>query len=140
MPRTLIVLGLFGSLLASAPAAACDCVRLDPSGPHYTSDLDRIAKYYPIAAEGVLEADGDYAWRFHATHEYRGPGKASYAIELISDCSIEPQTMKGLIGKPVFLLLAGGPDRYEASRCVNLLGGDADAAIRARVLSLCPTR
>jgi hypothetical protein len=127
-------------LLASGPAAACDCIRLDPTGPHFASDIERIAKFYPVAAEGVLEADGQYAWRFRPTREYRGLGKASYAIELISDCSLDPQTMKGLIGKPVFLLLAGGPDRYEASRCVNLLGTEIDAAIRNRVASSCRPR
>ncbi|WP_309662712.1 hypothetical protein [Sphingomonas sp.] len=139
MARILIALA-FASLLASTPALACDCVRLDPNGPHFASDLDRIAKFYPIAAEGVIEAQGDYAWRFRPTHEYRGPGKASYAIELIGDCSLEPPTMAKLIGKPVFLLLAGGPDRYEASRCVNLLGGAADAAIRDRVVKSCHPR
>ena len=139
MAWTLRVLA-FAALLASTPALACDCVRLDSKGPHFASDLDRVAKYYPIAAEGVLQADGDYAWLFRPTHEYRGPGKASYSIELISDCSLEPATMKGLIGKPVFLLLAGGPDRFEASRCVNLLGGAAEAAIRDRVIGSCRPR
>jgi hypothetical protein len=140
VPKPFTILVLLGSLLASAPAAACDCIRLDPKGPHFASDLDRIAKYYPVAAEGVVEADGEYAWRFRPTHEYRGPAKVSYPIELISDCSLEPQAMKALIGKPVFLLLAGGPDHYEASRCVNLLGGETERAIRHRITSSCPPR
>jgi hypothetical protein len=137
VPRTLVLSALLGSILISAPAAACDCVGLDPKGPHFAADLDRIAKYYPIAAEGVIEAQGDYAWRFSPTHEYRGPGKPSYAVELASDCSLDPQTMKALVGKPVFLLLAGGPDHYEANRCVNLIGGQVEAAIRRRVVSSC---
>ena len=62
----------------SSPALACDCIRRDPQGPRFAEDLERIAKYYPVAAEGVVEADGPYAWRFRPTREYRGPGKASY--------------------------------------------------------------
>ena len=130
----------FASLLATSPAAACDCVGLDPRGPHFTEDLDRIARYYPVVAQGVVEAAGPYAWRFRPTLEYRGAGKASYAIELTSDCSLEPQAMKALIGKPVFLLLSGGPHRYQASRCVNLLGGEAETAIRKRIAKACPPR
>ena len=140
VPKSLPALAFLGSLLVSTPAAACDCVRLDPSGPHFASDLDRIAKYYPVAAEGVLEADGDYAWRFRPTREFRGSTKASYAIELISDCSLDPQAMNAVVGKPIFLLLVGGPDRYEASRCVNLLGGETEAAIRHRVARICRPR
>ena len=139
MARILYALA-FGSLLASAPAAACDCVGLDPKGPHFAADLDRIAEFYPVAAEGVVEADGPYAWQFRPTREYRGLGKATYAIDLISDCSLGPQEMQTIIGKPVFMLLAGGPDRFEASRCVNLLGGEINAAIRKRVVSKCPPR
>ena len=140
MTRTLRILAVLGSLLAANPAAACDCVRLIPSGPHFAEDLDGIAKFYPVAAEGVVEADGPYAWRFRPTREYRGLGKASYTIDLISDCSLGPQEMQTIIGKPVFLLLAGGPDRFEAGRCVNLLGGEAEAAIRKRVIGSCPPR
>lgn len=139
MSRTVGLLA-FGLLLASTPAAACDCITLDPKGPRFATDLDRIAQYYPVAAEGVLERDGEFAWRFRATQEYRGPGKASYRVELISDCSLEPAAMKAIIGKPVFLLLAGGPDRYEASRCVNLLGGEAESAIRNRFRRSCRPR
>ena len=138
MTRTLRILAVLGSLLAANPAAACDCVRLIPSGPHFAEDLDGIAKFYPVAAEGVVEADGPYAWRFRPTREYRGLGKASYTIDLISDCSLGPQEMQKIIGKPVFLLLAGGPDRFEAGRCVNLLGAEIGAAIRSRVAKSCP--
>lgn len=130
----------FASILASTPAAACDCIGLDPKGPHFAADLDRIARYYPVAAEGVVEANGPYAWRFRPTREYRGLGKASYLIDLLSDCSLDPAEMKAIIGKPVFLLLGGGPDRFAASRCVNLLGGETEAAIRSRVAKSCPPR
>ncbi|MEO8175342.1 MAG: hypothetical protein ABI626_01625 [Sphingomicrobium sp.] len=140
MARPLAALALLGSLLASSPAAACDCVGLDPKGPHFAEDLDRIARFYPVAAEGVVETAGPYAWRFRPTHEYRGSGKASYSIDLLSDCSLDPAEMKAIIGKPVFLLLGGGPDRYAASRCVNLLGGDAEAAIRKRITRSCQPR
>jgi hypothetical protein len=128
-------------MLASAPAAACDCVRLIPNGPHFESDLYRIAKYYPVAAEGVLERDGPYAWRFNTTREYRGPGKRSYPIALISDCTLAPQELNALIGKPIFVLLVEGPGdhkgNYEISRCVNLLGPDIENALRARISTEC---
>lgn len=127
----------FAATLASSPAAACDCVGLDPKGPHFAEDLDRIAKFYPVAADGVIEAAGPYAWRFRPTHEFRGPGKAYYAIDLLSDCSLDPAEMTAIIGQPVFLLLGGGPERFAASRCVNLLGGEIDDAIRARVANAC---
>lgn len=126
--------------MTSSPALACDCVTLFPGSPRFESDLDRIVQFYPVAAEGVLEADGPYAWQFRTTREYRGPRQVSYRIELGSDCSIAPDEMKGLIGRPVFLLLSGGPERYEAGRCVNLLGGDAGAAIRSRYMESCKTR
>lgn len=118
--------------LGASPSLACDCVSLIPGSPRFESDLDRIVQYYPVAAEGLLEADGPYAWRFRPTREYRGPRQASYRVELGSDCSISPDEMKALIGKPVFLLLSGVPDRYEAGRCVNLLASDVSAAIRKR--------
>lgn len=139
MAKTLAAITLAASLWAH-PAAACDCITLDPKGPHFASDLDRIAQYYPVAAEGVVERDGPYSWRFRTTREYRGSGAASYPIDLISDCSLAPDEIGKIIGKPVLLLLAGGPDRYEASRCVNLLGADTDAAIRKRVISSCKPR
>jgi hypothetical protein len=124
----------------TAPALACDCVNLVPSSPRFESDLDSIVRFYPIAGEGLVEPDGPYAWRFRPTREYRGPRQASYRIELGSDCSIAPDEMKALIGKPVFLLLNGGPDRYEAGRCVNLLAADVTAAIRDRYLGSCQPR
>jgi hypothetical protein len=128
----------------SGPALACDCVRLDPKGPRFHSDLDRIVGYYPVAAEGALENDGPYAWRFIPTREHRGAGKRYYSISLISDCSLGPQELTALIGKPVFLLLAEGSGiyqgRYEASRCINLLGPDIEAALRARLAPSCAPR
>jgi len=128
-------------MLASAPAAACDCIRLIPNGPHFNSDLDRIAQYYPVAAEGVLEADGPYAWRFRPTREYRGPRKQSYPVTLISDCTLAPEELTTLIGKPIFVLLVERPGdhkgSYELSRCVNLLGAEIENALRARITTRC---
>jgi hypothetical protein len=140
MAKTVVAFALAASLFWAAPAAACDCITLDPKGPHFTRDLDRIAQYYPVAAEGVVVADGPYSWRFRTTREYRGTGAASYPIDLISDCSLGPDEIGKIIGKPVFLVLAGGPDRYEASRCVNLLGAEVDAAIRKRIIGSCNPR
>jgi hypothetical protein len=113
---------------------------LYPGSSRFGSDLDRIVHFYPVAAEGVLEADGPYGWRLRTTREYRGPGASSYRIGLASDCSIAPNEMKDLIGKPVFLLLSGGPERYEAGRCVNLLGSDVTSAIRDRYVESCMAR
>ena len=127
-------------LLPAAPGWSCDCVTLLPDSPNFSQDLDAIAKFYPVAAEGLVEADGASAWRFKPTHEYRGPKQASYRIELSSDCSLAPNEMKALIGKPVFLLLSGGPDRYEAGRCVNSLSPKVERAIRARVGGACASR
>jgi hypothetical protein len=120
----------------ASPALACDCVGLDPSYPRFEQDLDRIAAFYPVAAEGVVETDGPYAWRFRPTREYRGPRQAAYRLELLSDCSLDPAEMKRLIGKPVFLLLsrgAGQNESYEAQRCVNLQSTAVERAIRARI-------
>lgn len=133
--------GLLLLLGFAGPALACDCVRLDPKGPRFAEDLERIAQYYPVAAEGVVRSDGPYRWRFLPTREYRGPGKPTYSIDLISDCSLAPQEIGQIIGKPVFLLLAAGEGdyqgRYEASRCVNLLGTEIEAALRARFTGNC---
>ena len=124
-------------LTTAAPAMACDCVRLDPKGPHFNADLDRIAAYYPVAAQGVLESDGQFAWRFRPTREWRGLSQSSYRIELISDCSLGPDELRDIIGKPVFLLLSGDGKRFEISRCVNLLGADIEGAIRHRIGENC---
>lgn len=113
---------------------------LFPGSARFEADLDRIVQFYPVAAEGVVEADGSYAWRFTPTREYRGPRQASYRIELGSDCSIDPGVMQAMIGKPVFLLLSGGPERYEAQRCVNLVADDVSAAIRRRYSEGCNRR
>jgi hypothetical protein len=125
----------------SRPALACDCVRLDPKAPRFAEDVGRIAQYYPIAAEGVLERDGPYAWRFHPTREYRGPGKPSYSITLISDCSLAPQELNAVLSKPIFVLLVEGPGdhqgHYEISRCVNLLGTEIEKALRDRIVKAC---
>jgi len=124
----------------ASPAFACDCVRLIPGSSNFARDLDEIAKFYPVAAEGVIAADGPYAWRFTPIREYRGPGQSSYRIELGSDCSLGPDEMKAIIGKPVFLLLGGGPKRYEAGRCVNLQSPDVETAIRHRITRDCRSR
>ena len=141
MPRPLTGLAFVVALLAAQPALACDCIRLNPKAPRFAEDVDRIAQYYPVAAEGVLEPDGPYAWRFNPTREYRGPGKKSYSISLISDCSLAPQELNPLVGKSIFVLLAEGlgdhQGHYEISRCVNLLDGEIEKAIRARILTTC---
>ena len=121
------------ALVCATPAIACDCMRLDPAFVRFEADLDRIAEYYPVAAEGVLEANGPYAWKFRPSRELRGPGQGSYAIDLISDCSLGPNEIKPLLGRPVFLLLSGGPERYEVSRCVNLQSPEVEKAIRRRI-------
>jgi hypothetical protein len=115
-------------------------VTLLPSSPRFERDLDSIARFYPVAAEGVLETDGPYAWRFKPTREYRGLKRSSYRIELASDCSLAPDEMKALIGRPVFLLLSGGPERYDAGRCVNRQSPEIEKAIRARIGAGCVTR
>lgn len=133
--------GLSATLLMTAsPALACDCIRLIPGSPNFARDLDAIVKFYPVVGEGRIEADGPYAWRFIPTREYRGTGKHSYRIELSSDCSLAPGEMKSLIGKPVLLLLSGGPERYEAGRCVNLQSPSVEAAIRDRIKAGCTPR
>jgi len=132
------------ALAAATPAFACDCVTLIPGGPRFQSDLDGIAQYYPVAADGILEADGPYAWRFTPTHEYRGPSQRAYRIELLSDCSLDPLEMKALLGKPIFLLLAEGQGQnrgsYEIGRCVNRQSPEVEKAIRARVGVGCASR
>lgn len=133
-------IAIAAGLFAASPAAACDCMTLFPGSARFEADLDRIVQFYPVAAEGVVEADGSYAWRFTPTREYRGPRQASYRIELGSDCSIDPGVMQAMIGKPVFLLLSGGPERYEAQRCVNLVADDVSAAIRRRYSEGCNRR
>jgi hypothetical protein len=139
--KTALLAALSAVLIgAAAPALACDCVTLIPGSPNFERDIDAIAKFYPIAADGTVEADGPYAWRFRPAHEYRGPTQASYRIELLSDCSLGPDEMKALIGKRVFLLLSGGPDRYEAGRCVNLQSPAVEKAIRGRLHARCRHR
>src|SRR4029078_10746224 len=129
------------TLLATAtPALACDCVSLVPGSPRFESDLDAIARFYPVAAEGDLEQAGSYAWRFTPTREYRGPKRVSYRIEVARGCSLSPDEMNALIGRPVFLLLGGGPERYEAGRCVNRQSPEVEKAIRRRVGAACTQR
>ena len=133
----------FLALIASAPALACDCVSLIPGSPNFERDLDAIAKYYPVAAEGVLEKQG-YDWRFRPTQQYRGPKQPFFLVTLMSDCSLAPDELDALIGRRVFLLLSGGrgsyEGRYEAGRCVNLQSPDVEAAIRNRINADCASR
>ena len=135
---------MLGLAPVTEPALACDCVRLIPGSPRFQADVDRIAEYYPVAAEGVLEADGAYAWRFTPTREYRGPRHAAYRIQLLSDCSLDALELKSLIGKPVFLLLAEGEGQYrgtyEIGRCVNRQSPEVETAIRARTGTGCRPR
>ena len=144
MLRSLILLAGAGAILIPGAAAACDCVRLFPESPRIEEDLDRIAAFYPVAAEGIIERDGEYFWRFTPTREFRGPGRKSYPIGLISDCSLAPDEMNAVVGKPVFALLVEGPGdhqgRYELNRCVNFLGPEIGAAIRAGIAAGCKPR
>jgi hypothetical protein len=122
-------------------AVACDCIRLIPGSKRFDADLDRIAAYYQVAADGVLEADGPYAWRLRPIREYRGRKQSSYPISLASDCSVDPQEMNRLVGKKIFVLLAEGSGeskgRYELSRCVNLQSREVESAIRSRIDRRC---
>ncbi|MEO7240849.1 MAG: hypothetical protein ABIW16_05560 [Sphingomicrobium sp.] len=88
----------------------------------------------------MIEPDGSNGWRFRPTHEYRGPGQPFYPLELISDCSLGPSEINLLVGKPLFVLLAGESGRFEISRCVNFLGAAIDRAIRKRVIDGCTAR
>ena len=132
---------LAGLALAPAAANACDCIRLSHEAPRFKEEIDRIAAYYPVAAEGVLESDGSYRWRFVPTREFRGPAQKSYSIDLISDCSLAPDELNALLGMPVFALLAEGAGdyrgRYELNRCVNLQAPDVENAIRERIGAGC---
>ena len=122
----------------SNPVFACDCRTLVPSSPNYQRDLEEVAAYYAVAADGVVERDGDFQWRLRVTRELKGPGLRIYRIVLSSDCSIDPQEMNQMIGKTVFLLLTpstvdGMTDAYEAGRCFNAQSpavavGSAEAA------------
>lgn len=127
-------------MAGASPALTCDCIRLDPQGPHFAADLDRIAAYYPVAAEGVLETEGEFAWRFRPVREYRGLKAASYKIDLISDCSLAPDELRAIAGKPIFVLLSGNGDRFEISRCVNLQGAEIEQEILRRISENCPSR
>lgn len=131
-------------LCFSGPALACDCVRLIPGGPRFQADLDRMAAFYAVAAEGVVERDGPYHWRFTPSHEFRGPGQKSYPVELISDCSLAPNEVAAVLGKRIFALLVEGPGdhkgRYELSRCVNLLEPQVEDALRKRIAGACKPR
>jgi hypothetical protein len=132
------------ALASATPALACDCVRLIPGSPRFEDDIKRIVTFYPVVAEGVVESDGPYKWRFRPTREYRGPRQGSYRIELLSDCSLDPQALQSIIGNKVFLLLSEGEGQnrssYEIQRCVNLLGADVERAIRARIGVNCDRR
>lgn len=142
MVRTILCALLAASI--ATPAIACDCVRLFPGSPRFESDIRRIAAYYPVAAEGVIERDGQYSWRLTPTRELRGPKQKSYRIDLISDCSLAPDEMNALVGRTIFALLVEGPGdhqgRYELSRCVNLLGPEVEGALRARITARCTPR
>jgi hypothetical protein len=136
-------LAILATAAAASPAIACDCVSLIPGSPRFEADLNAIAAHYPVAAEGVLEKHG-YDWRFRPIREYRGPKRPFYLVTLMSDCSLAPDELDRLVGKPVFLLLSEGQGpydgRYEAGRCVNLLGEDIDRAIRTRIDGDCRER
>src|SRR5205085_10286193 len=115
---------LAAAVAVPTPALACDCRTLFPGSPNFARHVDEVAAYYSVAADGVVERDGPYGWRLRVTRELKGTGAATYSIVLSSDCSVDPQTMNALVGKPVFLLLApvstqGSKDAYEAGRCVN---------------------
>jgi hypothetical protein len=132
------------ALASPTPALACDCVRLIPGSARFQDDVNRIAAFYPVAAEGVLESEGPYSWRFRPTREFRGRSQASYRIELLSDCSLDPQAMQSIIGRRVFLLLSEGEGQcrgsFEIQRCVNLLEADVERAIRSRIAANCAKR
>jgi hypothetical protein len=120
-------------LIVATPALACDCVRLIPGGPHFDRDIAAIVDDATVIAEGVLIAPDT----FRATRVLKGPRRARYTIGLpegvVSDCTLYGRELDARIGEPTVIVLRGGPEHYEVSRCSNYQSRAVENAIRRRL-------
>ena len=119
-------------VLAAEPAAACDCVRFIPDNPRAQGDVAAWVEGAAVIAEGVIERPmGDLLEPavFRPTRILRGPRAETYRIGVISDCALTLRAGDVALGRPIRLILYGGPELYEASRCVNLLGPEFERAV-----------
>lgn len=128
---------------AGAPAMACNCVRFIADHPRFETDVAAVLEQADVVAEGVIEQPmGDLLEPavFRPTRILKGPVRDTYRIGVISDCALVLGAADFPPGTRVRLILHGGPDLYEAQRCVNLLGADFDAAVTRRLAPHCPRR
>ena len=121
---------------AAAPASACDCVNYFPGTPGFERDLDVALSFADVVAEGIIEQPMGPMLEpaiFRPTRVFKGPVRETYRIGVGSNCSLLLRAPEVPVGTPVRLILHGGPDLYEAQRCVNFLGPDFDAAVARRL-------
>jgi hypothetical protein len=139
------------SLLAAAmlaipsgsPALACDCVRFIPGGPHFQRDLRNVAEAASVIMEGTIVRPmaglGEPAL-VRSVRVLKGSRKTSYQVGIVSDCSLVLGEAEANSGRPLLLVLSGGPELYEASRCANLLGAEFEQALEHHASRSCGRR
>jgi hypothetical protein len=126
-------------MLAAPPAAlACDCVRWLP-GPHFEVDIDRVIAGSSAIIDAVvvkpMASDGQPAV-VTASHVWKGPKQRQFSVGLGSDCSTVLDAKLVRPGQRIRLILFGGPEFFEASRCTNFQSPVFDRAVDTRLKRL----
>lgn len=140
---TRFIAGLAAIALGASPSLACDCIRLTPDSPHFDRDMNAIVEGAAVIAEGIIVRPMGPRLEpaiFRPTRIFKGPRQESYQIGIISDCGLLLRAEDVVPGQTIRLILYGGPDLYEASRCVNFQDAAVDAAVLGHLVRTCGIR
>lgn len=133
-----VLMAVLLALAAPSLALACDCIRWLP-GPRFEADVDRVVAQSSAIIDAVVEkpmtGDGQPAV-VRATRVWKGPRQRRFHIGLVSDCSMVPDAALLRPNQRLCLILFGGPETYEASRCTNFQGPEFNRAVERRLRRL----
>ena len=132
------LIAILAMLAAPSAALACDCVRWLP-GPHFEADIDRVMAGSSAIIDAVvvkpMTKDGQPAVVM-ASRVWKGPKQRRFSVGLGSDCSTVLDRKLVRPGQRIRLILFGGPEIFEASRCTNFQSPAFDRAIDTRLKKL----
>jgi hypothetical protein len=105
--------------------------------------MNAIVEGAAVIAEGIIVRPMGRMLEpaiFRPTRIFKGPRQESYQIGIASDCGLLLRAKDIAPGQTIRLILYGGPDIYEASRCVNFQNAVFDGGVSRRLVRTCGIR